>query len=133
MTGAASAVDGILCDGERHRQPEGRLGEGVVRIRDDDGLRPDHREPAERAGQHARSPFSAQLSGLPAGTTIHYRAVASSDFGTFVGADRTFTTAPAPPTPPATGSTGTGTGAVTAAVGRATVLARATHRARTPR
>jgi hypothetical protein len=71
-------------------------------------------------------PFSAQLSGLPAGTTIHYRAVATSDFGTFVGADRTFTTAPAPPTPPATGTgTGTGAGAVTAAVGRATVLARA--------
>jgi hypothetical protein len=29
--------------------------------------------------------FSAALSGLPAGTTIHYRAVATSDFGTEVG------------------------------------------------
>jgi hypothetical protein len=36
--------------------------------------------------------FSAQLTGLPAGTTIHYRAVAVSDFGTFAGADRTLTT-----------------------------------------
>jgi hypothetical protein len=63
-------------------------------------------------------PFSAQLSGLPAGTTIHYRAVASSDFGSFVGADRTLTTAPAPP------ATVPGTG--TAAVGRVTVLARGT-------
>ncbi|HEX3735868.1 MAG TPA: hypothetical protein VHU86_12040 [Solirubrobacterales bacterium] len=48
----------------------------------------------------ANSPtlFTAQLTGLPAATTIHYRAVAVSDFGTFVGADRTFTT-PAPPSP----------------------------------
>jgi hypothetical protein len=36
--------------------------------------------------------FTAQLSGLPAGTTIHYRAMASSDFGTFAGADQTLTT-----------------------------------------
>jgi hypothetical protein len=36
--------------------------------------------------------FTAQLTGLPAGTTIHYRAVAVSDLGTFVGADRTLTT-----------------------------------------
>lgn len=34
-------------------------------------------------------PFSAQLTGLTAGTTIHYRAVATSDFGTFAGPDRT--------------------------------------------
>ena len=47
--------------------------------------------------------FTAQLTGLPAGTTIHYRAVAVSDFGTFVGADQTLTTessAPPAPTPP---------------------------------
>ena len=36
--------------------------------------------------------FTAVLGGLPAGTTIHYRAVALSDFGKFVGADRTFIT-----------------------------------------
>jgi hypothetical protein len=41
--------------------------------------------------------FTAQLSGLAAGTTIHYRAVASTDFGTFTGADQTLTTTtPAP-------------------------------------
>jgi hypothetical protein len=33
--------------------------------------------------------FSAAVSGLPAGGTIHYRAVAQSDFGTFAGPDRT--------------------------------------------
>ena len=41
--------------------------------------------------------FAAQLTGLPAGTTIHYRAVAVSDFGTFAGADQTLTTSPTPP------------------------------------
>jgi hypothetical protein len=49
---------------------------------------------------NAPAAFSAALSGLPAGTTIHYRAVASSDFGTFTGADQTLTT----------GTTGTGGG-----------------------
>ena len=43
----------------------------------------------------ANSPqgFSAALSGLPAGTTIHYRAVVTSDFTTQFGADQSFTTA----------------------------------------
>ena len=41
--------------------------------------------------------FAAQLSGLAPGTTIHYRAVATSDFGTFLGADQQFTTAAQPP------------------------------------
>ena len=50
---------------------------------------------------NAATPFTAQLTGLPAGTTIHYRAVVTSDFGTFVGADQTLTTASTPPPPPA--------------------------------
>ena len=38
-------------------------------------------------------PFAAQISGLPAGTTIHYRVVALNDTGTVVaGADQTLTT-----------------------------------------
>ena len=41
--------------------------------------------------------FSAQLTGLSAGTAIHYRAVAQTDFGTFTGADQTLTTTPVPP------------------------------------
>ena len=49
--------------------------------------------PAQRTGpDNTVDQFSAPLSGLPAGTTIHYRAVAVSDFGTFVGADQTFRT-----------------------------------------
>ena len=41
---------------------------------------------------NAPTPFSAQLSGLAAATTVHYRAVASTDFGTFFGGDQTLTT-----------------------------------------
>ena len=38
-------------------------------------------------------PFAAQIAGLPAGTTIHYRVVALNDTGTVVaGADQTLTT-----------------------------------------
>jgi hypothetical protein len=36
--------------------------------------------------------FSVELIGVPARTTIHYRAVAQTDFGTLTGADRTVTT-----------------------------------------
>ena len=53
---------------------------------------------AQKTGpDNASDAFSAPLTGLPAGTTIHYRAVAVSDFGTFVGADQTLTTSSPPP------------------------------------
>jgi hypothetical protein len=45
-------------------------------------------------------PFAASLSGLPAGTTIHYRAVARTDFGSFPGVDQTLTTRPPVNKPP---------------------------------
>jgi hypothetical protein len=38
------------------------------------------------------TPFSASLTELPAATRIHYRAVAVSDFGEFVGRDRSLKT-----------------------------------------
>ena len=43
---------------------------------------------------------AAALTGLPAGTVIHYRVVAQTDFGTADGADATFQTVavPVPPT-----------------------------------
>ncbi|HEX4187006.1 MAG TPA: hypothetical protein VHY83_03820 [Solirubrobacteraceae bacterium] len=63
-------------------------------------------------------PFTAQLGGLPAGTTIHYRAVAITDFGTFVGADETLTTESQPPPPPSP-PPAPGSGRTT--VGRATL------------
>jgi hypothetical protein len=56
---------------------------------------------------NAADPFSAALTGLPAGTTIHYRAIATSDFGTQVGADQTLTTqTPVPPVVPGKASAG---------------------------
>ncbi|MGZ4165801.1 MAG: hypothetical protein ACXVFO_04275 [Solirubrobacteraceae bacterium] len=54
--------------------------------------------PQLTAADNAADTFSATLSGLPANTTIHYRAVVASDFGTQVGADQTLTTL-APPSP----------------------------------
>jgi hypothetical protein len=45
----------------------------------------------------ASDPFTAALTGLPAGTTIHYRAVATSDFGTVAGPDQTLSTSASPP------------------------------------
>jgi hypothetical protein len=52
--------------------------------------------------------FSASLTGLAPGTTIHYRAVATSDFGTFVGADQHFTTTGGTPPPPGAGTASAG-------------------------
>jgi hypothetical protein len=76
---------------------------------------------AQKLGpNNSASPFSAQLTGLSAGTTVHYRAVVTSDFGTFVGADQTLTTAsstPPPPPPPPPPPAGSGH----ASVGHATV------------
>jgi hypothetical protein len=44
------------------------------------------------------APFSANLTGLSAGTLYHFRAVVISAAGTAFGADQTFTTAAPPPT-----------------------------------
>jgi hypothetical protein len=49
-------------------------------------------------------PVTADLAGLTAGTTYHFRVIATNATGTTVGADRTFRTtgtAPPPPTAPA--------------------------------
>jgi hypothetical protein len=51
---------------------------------------------AQRVGPaNSPLPFSAALSGLSENTTIHYRAVANTDFGQVVGADQTLHTAAA--------------------------------------
>ena len=56
--------------------------------------------PQTLTASNSGSLFTARLTGLAAATTIHYRAVVTSDFGTFVGADRTLRTASNPPPPP---------------------------------
>ena len=55
--------------------------------------------PAQKIGvSDSATAFSANLSGLAPGTTIHYRAVITSDFAPpVVGADQKFTTASPPP------------------------------------
>ena len=55
---------------------------------------------------NAADTFSAALTGLPAGTTIHYRAMATSDFGTQLGADQTLTTKSPPVVVPGRASVG---------------------------
>lgn len=51
-------------------------------------------------------PVRADLSGLTAGTTYHYRVIATNASGPTVGADKTFrTTGTAPPPPPAPSAT----------------------------
>jgi hypothetical protein len=60
------------------------------------------------APAETQTPFSAAVSGLSAGT-LHYRAVATSDFGTFAGPDAT-AHIPATPPPPSPGDGHTSVG-----------------------
>lgn len=63
---------------------------------------------SQSAGSGTQSQsVSATLTGLRAGTTYHYRVIATNASGTTVGADQTFTTSGAPPpsSPPPTVST----------------------------
>ena len=60
------------------------------------------------APSETQTPFSAAVTGLPAGT-LHYRAVATSDFGTFAGPDATVHI-PATPPPPSPGDGHTSVG-----------------------
>jgi hypothetical protein len=68
---------------------------------------------------NAATPFTAALTGLPAAATIHYRAVAVSDFGTFVGGDQTLATAAASTSP--SGSSSTSVAQTTVSTPKATV------------
>jgi len=63
----------------------------------------------------ADTPVRADLAGLTAGTTYHYRAIATNADGTTVGADRTFRTTGTAPPPPAAPSATTGDAAVNGA------------------
>jgi hypothetical protein len=48
----------------------------------------------------ATTPFTASVTSLPSATTIHYRAVATTDFGNVDGTDQTLTTKTPPDTTP---------------------------------
>jgi hypothetical protein len=116
VTGTASAVDTTSATVNGTVNPEG----ASVKVSFQFGTTTAYGQStaAETTGpDNADDPFSASLTGLPAATTIHYRAVAVSDFGTFPGADQTLTTnspapPPQPPPPPAPGQGHTSVGHV---------------------
>jgi hypothetical protein len=99
VTGAASGISTSGATVSGTVNPEG----AAVKVHFDFGTTTAYGQstPAQTVGVgNAPAPFSAALSGLPAGTTVHYRAVATSDFGTFAGADQTLTTGSVTTTPP---------------------------------
>ena len=114
-TGGASGVGQTTATVSGSVNPEG----AAVKAHFDFGMTTNYGSstPDQTVGV-ANSPqgFSAALSGLPAGTTIHYRAVVTSDFTTQFGADQSFTTASA-----GGGGAGGGGGGGAAAGGVATV------------
>lgn len=63
----------------------------------------------------ADTPVRADLAGLTAGTSYHYRVIATNADGTIVGADRTFRTTGTAPPPPTAPSATTGGAAVNGA------------------
>jgi hypothetical protein len=60
-------------------------------------------------------PVTADLAGLTAGTTYHYRVIATNASGTTVGVDRTFRTTGTAPPPPTAPSATTGSADVNGA------------------
>jgi hypothetical protein len=75
----------------------GRVNPGgaVVKVSFQFGLTTDYGSttPVVRIGPAVTAQSVARaVSGLPGGTTFHYRVSVQSDFGTFTGADQTFTT-----------------------------------------
>ena len=101
VTGAASAVSTSAATVTGTVDPEG----APVKVSFQFGTSTAYGQstaPQTLAPGNEATAFTGQLTGLPAGTVIHYRAVAVSDFGTFVGADQTLTTSPVV-TPPLVG------------------------------
>ena len=103
VTGAASGVSTSAATVSGTVNPEG----APIRVSFQFGTSTAYGQstaPQTLAPGNVATPFAGQLTGLPAGTTIHYRAVAVSDFGTFAGADQTLTTSPVGTPPPSVGS-----------------------------
>jgi hypothetical protein len=97
VTGAASGISTTAATVSGTVNPEG----AAVKVHFDFGTTTAYGQstPAQTVGLgNAPAAFSA------AGTTVHYRAVASSDFGTFAGTDQTLTTSSVTPPPPANGT-----------------------------
>ncbi|MGN6870995.1 MAG: hypothetical protein ACTHMY_21590 [Solirubrobacteraceae bacterium] len=103
VTGGASGISTSTATVSGTVNPEG----AAVKVHFDFGTTTAYGQstPVQTLGVgNAPAAFNAALNGLPAGTTVHYRAVASSDFGTFAGADQTLTTSSVTTPPPANGT-----------------------------
>jgi hypothetical protein len=93
-TGGASAIGQTTATVSGSVNPEG----AAVKAHFDFGTTTNYGSstPDQRVGvTNTPQSFSEALSGLPAGATIHYRVVVTSDFTTQFGADQTLTTASA--------------------------------------
>jgi hypothetical protein len=91
VTGAASNVGGTSANVAGTVNPAG----GPVTVQFQFGTTTGYGQTtaAQRiAPTNSSTAFSATLPGLPDNTTVHYRAVANTDFGQVVGADRTLKT-----------------------------------------
>ena len=75
--------------GERQLEPHQRL----LRIRPLGRVRDEH-DPELVGSALLSVPAAADIAGLAAGTTYHFRAVAVNGIGTTAGPDQTFTTLP---------------------------------------
>ncbi len=96
VTGAASGVGQTTATLSATVNPEG--ARASVAFQFGTTIAYGQTTPAQSTGpDNTADAFTAALSSLPVGTTIHYRAVAASDFGTQVGADQTLTTQSPPP------------------------------------
>jgi hypothetical protein len=102
-TGTATAVTGTTATISGAVDPDG----AVVSVAFQFGTTTAYTQStsAQKLAPDGSQAFSAALTGLPAGTVIHYRAIAVTDFGTLVGADATLTTAATPPPSPTPGAT----------------------------
>ena len=91
ITGPVTAVGSATATVTGTRQPGRRSDDLVRRVRDEDGY--GSKSAAKSAGSGtANVAVSAGLTGLKAGTTYHYRVVATNGAGTSHGTDAVFTT-----------------------------------------
>jgi hypothetical protein len=98
VTGAASAITTSTAHVAATADPQGATINAHFEFGTTTAY--DHRTADVKLGPNTGADaFAADLSGLTAGTVIHYRAVASTDFGTVAGADRTLVTGAPTPTP----------------------------------
>src|SRR5262249_39210702 len=95
VTGAATGVSGTTATLNGTVDPTGRQSTWYFEYGTD--TKYGSKTPEQNAGSGTTATgVSAPVSGLKAGTTYHFRLVATSDAGTGTGADQTFSVGAAP-------------------------------------